>query len=114
MPGRGKRKRGPKGLKEKASLPRYAGFNTQLQGDKNEMRESSTMKGLRWGFKLMWEHAEAEMEKHKIPRPDTFDKKNHHGGKLWGWPRECNMTDNKAKRIFYACYKTGNMTEPML
>ena len=24
------------------------------------------------------------------------------------------MTDNKAKRIFYACYKTGNMTEPML
>ena len=114
MPGRGKRKRGPKGLQEKASLPRYAGFNTQLQGDKNEMREPSTMKGLRWGFNLMWEHAEAEMEKHNIPRPDTFDKKNHHGGKLWGWPRECNMTDNKAKRIFYACYKTGNMTEPML
>ena len=54
MPGRGKRKRGPKGLQEKASLPRYAGFNTQLQGDKNEMREPSTMKGLRWGFKLMW------------------------------------------------------------
>ena len=24
------------------------------------------------------------------------------------------MTDNKAKRIFYACYKSGNMTEPML
>ena len=71
MPGRGKRKRGPKGLQEKASLRRYAGFNTQLQGDKNEMREPSTMKGLRWGFKLMWEHAEAEMEKHNIPRPST-------------------------------------------
>jgi len=75
MPGRGKRKRGPKGLKELASLPRYAGFNTKLQGDKNEMRESTTMKGLRWGFNLMWEHAEEEMEKHNIPRPKTFDKK---------------------------------------
>ena len=31
-----------------------------------------------------------------------------------GWPKECNFTDNKAKRILYAVYKSGQVTWPQL
>ena len=58
----------------------------------------------------MWEVAPKEMKKHKIRPPGSYDPSNCHNGVMWGWPRECNMTDNKAKRIIYECYTSGKLT----
>ena len=69
---------------------------------------------IRYGWTLMWREAEEEMNEHKILPPGSYDPNNCHQGVMWGWPRECNMTDNKAKRILYVCYKSKKLTWPML
>ena len=58
----------------------------------------------------MWRAAAKEMKKHKIPASYTFDPNNVHKGEMPGWPKECNWTDNKAKRVLYACYRSGQLT----
>ena len=62
----------------------------------------------------MWQEAEEEMREHKILPPGSYDPDNCHQGKMWGWPKECNMTDNKAKRILFVCYKSKKLTWPMM
>ena len=62
----------------------------------------------------MWRAAEREMKKHNIPESFSFDPRNVHKGEMPGWPKECNWTDNKAKRVLYACYKSGQLTYSQL
>ena len=69
---------------------------------------------IRYGWTLMWQEAEEEMREHKILPPGSYDPDNCHQGKMWGWPKECNMTDNKAKRILFVCYKSKKLTWPMV
>ena len=58
----------------------------------------------------MWRVAEKEMKKHKIPESFSYDPMNIHKGEMPGWPKECNWTDNKAKRVLYACYRSGQLS----
>ena len=58
----------------------------------------------------MWRAAPETMKKHNIQPSFSYDPRNCHKGEMWGWSKECNMTDNKAKRILYACYKSRVLT----
>ena len=62
----------------------------------------------------MWRVAAKEMNKQKIQPSFTYDPRNIHKGEMPGWPKECTWTDNKAKRVLYACYKSGQLTYAQL
>ena len=50
------------------------------------------------------------MKRFKVGKVGSFDKKNHHHGVCWGWPSECNLTNDQAKTVFYAVWKTRALT----
>ena len=63
----------------------------------------------------MWRAAPEEMKKQKIQPSFSYDPRNCHKGEMPGWPKEVkNFTDNKMKRILFACYKSGELTYPGL
>ena len=70
--------------------------------------------GYRQGYFLMWKFCPKECERLKFPKPGTFLKANGHDGKIWGWKKECNMTNKKAGKILLACIRTRKMTLPQL
>ena len=102
--------RGNKTYAEQARIPRGSGFETRLQHERHQIRCSKTLQAIRYGNRLMWRAAPQTMKKHNIKPPGSYDLRNCHKGEMWGWPKECNMTDNKAKRILYACFKSGLLT----
>jgi hypothetical protein len=78
------------------------------------MRADRTMTQLRTGWNKMWEIIPGEMMKMKIKPPGSYDPWNCHGGKMWGWAKECNMTDKKAQRIMFKLYESKKLTENQL
>ena len=50
------------------------------------------------------------MEKHKIPAVGSFDANNGHNGVMWGWKRECTMTDARAERLLLAAFESKELT----
>ena len=68
------------------------------------------MKQLRVGWNKIWAVIPGEMMKMKIKPPGSYDPSNCHAGKMWGWARECNMTDKKAERIMFLCYASKQLT----
>ena len=69
---------------------------------------------IRWGFKLMWKGAPRKMRRYNIGEVNSFDKKNAHGGIIWGWPKECHLTNFQAGEILFDCYKSKKFTLPMM
>ena len=72
------------------------------------------MRVIRYGFKLMWQEAPRDMRRYGIGKEDSFDPLNAHHGVIWGWGKECRLTDAQAKTIFLACYTGKRLTLPML
>ena len=105
-----RKRRGKVSFRSKAKLPRYAGIRTQLQLEKNRLRTDETMGKFRYGFKMCWTYASAEMRRHKVGRVGSFDPTNSHGGQCWGWPKECKLTSRQARSIFRALYLSGKLT----
>ena len=103
-------RRGPQSFKGKSKIPKGAGLDTQIQHEKNQMRTDSTMAQLRVGFTKMFKVIPLEMKKMNIKPPGSYDKNNAHGGVMWGWAGECNMTDKKAKRILFKLYASRRVT----
>ena len=64
----------------------------------------------REGVRLMWEAAPRAMTDAHIKPMGHYDLLNHNGGRIWGWPNECNMTDTKAKSILLKCIQSGKLT----
>ena len=54
------------------------------------------------------------MERAKMGRPGSFDRYNHHGGVMPGWPNESNMTDKRASKVMHACIQSGKLTYSQL
>lgn len=108
-----KRKRGPKSFKEKSKLPKYASQRTQLQHERDQLRESDTLRVIAWGFKLMWRECGALMRKYKIGAVGSFDKSNVHNGNCWGWPFECKITNQQVYTILMRIWKRKNVTYSM-
>ena len=106
-----RRKPGPASERSKCKLPRYAGRKTQIQKVKNEGRSDESVKQLKYGFKLLWEEVPATMRRYKVGKPGSFDPRNGFGGKCWGWPSECNLTENSAEGIFWDVFRKKSLTK---
>ena len=102
-----KRKRGPQSWQANKRVYKRAGWEAKLREDLDKAKSKKAMESYRYGYTLMWNTAPEEMRKHGMRAIGSFDKRNGHNGHMYGWKRECNMTDNKAKRILRACYKKG-------
>ena len=109
-----KKKPGPRSYKDKARLPKRSRIDKKIRFKLNQKRDSKTLAADRYGVSLMWKHAEAEMKAARILPMGSYDENNIHGGKIWGWKHECNLTNEKVKRILYQCIHCGEMTEPQL
>ena len=109
-----KQKPGRGSFKAKAVLPLGSRIDRKIRFRLNQKRDKKTLQADRYGFRLMWKHAKAEMKRAKIGPVGSFERDNVHDGVMWGWKHECNMTNLKAKRILYTCCHCGEMTMPML
>ena len=96
-------KRGRDSYRDLAKLPKNAGHKTQVQHSLNLAKEESTMKKFRYGFNLMWATCPKLMKRMRVKPPGSYDKHNHHGGQMFGWPDECTLTNDRASKILYAC-----------
>ena len=106
-----KRKRGgPVNYRESKKLFKGAGFESQLQWELDRGKSDDAGSGYRYGYTLMWRTVPGEMRKHNLGEPGSFDPNNGHQGEVFGWKRECSMTDNKAKRILLACHRAGKLS----
>ena len=109
-----KRQRGPKSFLEQAELFKNAGQRSQIQLEKNALRDSETMKNIRYGFKLMWQEVPQVMKRYKIGECGSFDPRNGHGGVCWGWPKECKLKNSQAKTIIWDIWKKRGLTYPQM
>ena len=110
MPKSKPKKRGPKAMKDKAKLPRRASMNAKIQHALNSKKRNTTMNVYRHGMTLMWRVAKKELRAGKIKKIGNYDPMNAHGGKIWGWPNEMNLTNAKVKRIMFACISCYKLT----
>ena len=62
----------------------------------------------------MWKCAKKEMIAAGVKPMGSYDKSNVHGGLIWGWKQECNLTENRVKNILFACIESGQLTMPQL
>ena len=86
-----RKKPGPASFRDKAVLPRGCGRETRIQARNNRKRENSTLNVIRAGFKNMWKGAPRLCRQYMFGEVGSFNKKNHHGGLMWGYPNECRM-----------------------
>ena len=96
-------------MKSKAELPPYASMNTRIQHKLNNNAANSTLKVYRMGWRYMWGVAAKTMRKCGVKKPGTFDKKNCHGGEMWGWPHEMNLTNARARKIMFAVIESNKL-----
>ena len=107
-------KRGPSSFKSTTELFRKAGHRTQLQHLRNELRSNECLKKQRYGFRLLWRSVPKDMKRYKIPKPGSFDPKNCHRGVMWGWPKECSLTNVQARTLLFNAYKQKSLTMSQL
>ena len=99
-------KSGPKSFRTLSVMPPKLGFNAQIAWRHNQMMSSATMDAYRSGFRCMWKYNAPNMTRWKIGKPDSFNKKNQHGGVMWSLPSECKgMTGLRAGIILKECAK---------
>ena len=110
MPKSNPKKRGPPALKDKAELPKRASVTTRIQHALNKKKNNGTMMIYRAGFKLMWKVAGKQMREAGVKKYRGFDPKNAHGGRIWGWPFEMNLTNAKVRKIMFAVINSYKLT----
>ena len=98
----------------KAKLPRGAGLDKQIAFQKNAMKKPKTMKGYRYGFRLMWLGDPKFMTKIGMRREGDYDKCNQHGGVMFALPGEFKLTSRQAAHLLYRCYRSKKFTMPQM
>ena len=58
----------------------------------------------------MWRIVSKMMKQCKVLTPGSYDRHNHHGGVMPGWPKESTMTNLRASKILRACIQSGKLT----
>ena len=58
----------------------------------------------------MWATCPAAMKKCKVGEVGSFNRFNHHGGVMPGWPSESTMSNQRASKILLACIKSKKLT----
>ena len=110
-----KRKRGPKSFKEKRVLFRGAGYEAKLRYEVDQNKSDAIHAQYRYGYQLIWRVVEPAMLKQlSFPAMGTFEKNNGQDGLIWGWRKECNMTNKKAGKLLLACIQSRKLTMPQL
>ena len=72
------------------------------------------MRVIRYGFRLMWQESPRLMRRYGVGKEGSFDPKNAHKGMIWGWGKECKLTNTQAGAIFFNCYQRKRLTLPMM
>ena len=49
-----------------------------------------------------------------LKKPGSYSKTNHHGGEMFGFPREFHLTGPQAGKILRKCFKSGKATRSQL
>ena len=74
------------------------------------MKSKETRQSTRNGFRAMWRHAPELMEQFGVPKPETFDTSNLHGGVMWGsmqeW-RNNKLSEDQILEIVFEVYTSG-------
>jgi hypothetical protein len=107
-------KPGMPSFRDIAKLPKGAGHRTRVQHNLNLAKEASTMSKYRTGFMTMWRTVPRHMQRAKVLPPGSYDRYNHHGGTMFGWPDECTLTDFRVSKILFACINSGKLTHSQL
>jgi hypothetical protein len=89
-------------------------MRTQIQQKRNENKSNYTLKMYRYGFKLMERICGKMMKRNNIKSFGEFDKTNVHGGKIWGHPSECKMTNRLARDLMFKCIQSRALTYDQL
>lgn len=84
----------------------------RFETDKN--KSGKAHQGYRNGYRTMYRTCPDLCKKLNIPAPDSFSKSNGQDGVIWGWKKECTMTNLKAGKVLLACYRSKKLTLPML
>ena len=103
-----------KSYRSTTKLFKSAGQKTQLQHLRNELRSDECLKKQRYGFRLLWRTVPRDMKRYGIGEEGTFDPANCHRGKCWGWPKECQVTNQQAHTLYFNAYKSGKLTMDQL
>ena len=106
---RKKARKGPLSYKDRAQRPRGAGLVTRREFRQGCNYSKATRKAQRAGFNTMWKHAGPYMRRKRIPRAGEFNKRNIHGGMLWGQRKECPLTDKMAGEIIERVFESGKV-----
>ncbi len=109
-------KRGRRALRENAKLPRRAGFKTGVAFDKTALKSNLTLTKYRTGYRFAWSIAKCRryMKSIGLKAPGSYSKTNHHGGEMFGLPREFKMTGLQAGKLLRHCFKSGKATKCQL
>ena len=109
------RKRGPQSYREGKKLFHRAGYEAKLRYEVDTGKSDSAGQLYRYGYKMWWRvMPEEKLLSMGIPRLNSFSKSNGHDGEIWGWKRECTMTNKKAGEIMLECIRSRQLTLPML
>ena len=85
-------------------------MDMKIQHRKNRKRSLKSLAASRYGFKLMWRVAPGEMKKAGVKPWGSYDEKNSHAGRIWGWKYECPLTELKVKNIAYKVVEANALT----
>ena len=85
---------GKPGHKETAELPKNASVDTQMQHEKNQNKDNSSLQTYRYGWRLMFIGAGDVLKKAFVPIEGSYDPKNVHAGKIPGWYHEVSPFDH--------------------
>ena len=96
-------------MKDTAVLPKYSSVNTRIQHALNKQKANTSMTVYRHGMTLMWKVAARKLRECRVKKMGTYDKKNAHGGKMWGWPKEMNLTNKMVQKIMFAVIQSRKL-----
>ena len=101
-------------MKDTAVLPKYSSVNTRIQHALNKQKANTSMTVYRHGMTLMWKVAARKLRECRVKKMGTYDKKNAHGGKMWGWPKEMNLTNKMVQKVMFAVIQSRKLNYPQL
>ena len=77
----------------------------------NQKRALKTLAMDKQGVSWMWKAAPEEMIAAGVKPMGSYDPHNGQGGKIWGWKHEAQgLTNDRVKRIMFACIQSGKLT----
>ena len=96
----------------KAVLPRRCGWENEREFERNQGRSLPAMKKYRYAYRLLFQTPSVRKYCRQIglKEPDTYNKRNQHGGVMFALPSEFTLTDKQAGKIMFKAYRAHTLT----